>query len=241
MTNALDSTEVGRPAGTGVLVATCVSTLVVNANTSAVTILLPAIAEDVNALDQHAAMGSHRLLARRRGVHRHVGCPGRRVRSPQGVPRRPVAVHRVVRPHRPVGHPGRRDRRPLHPGRGRLHHPRLGIEPADGGVVRIRTTASCVALGRGISRRGRGRSACRWAARRLDGLAGFVLDRRCDRSMPHSCDAEVDRGVPRSESPTFDRLVRHGAGGHDPCAVDLGSDEGLRMGLDLSGESCCAC
>ena len=33
----------------GVLAATCVSTLVVNANTSAVTILLPAIAEDVNA------------------------------------------------------------------------------------------------------------------------------------------------------------------------------------------------
>ena len=43
------STEVGQAAATGVLVATCVSTLVVNANTSAVTILLPAIAEDVNA------------------------------------------------------------------------------------------------------------------------------------------------------------------------------------------------
>jgi MFS family permease len=36
-------------AGTGVLAATCVSTLVVNANTSAVTILLPAISEDVGA------------------------------------------------------------------------------------------------------------------------------------------------------------------------------------------------
>ena len=49
MTSAVQATDVGRPAGMGVLVATCVSTLVVNANTSAVTILLPAIAEDVDA------------------------------------------------------------------------------------------------------------------------------------------------------------------------------------------------
>jgi EmrB/QacA subfamily drug resistance transporter len=49
MTRALQSTEIDRPAGRGVLVVTCVSTLVVNANTSAVTILLPAIAEDIDA------------------------------------------------------------------------------------------------------------------------------------------------------------------------------------------------
>ena len=36
----------GKAAGLGVLIAACVSTLVVNANTSAVTILLPAISED---------------------------------------------------------------------------------------------------------------------------------------------------------------------------------------------------
>jgi MFS family permease len=41
--------EPGRPAAAGVLAAACVSTLVVNANTSAVTILLPAISEDVDA------------------------------------------------------------------------------------------------------------------------------------------------------------------------------------------------
>jgi EmrB/QacA subfamily drug resistance transporter len=40
--------RVGR-VGTGVLVATCVSTLVVNANTSAVAILLPAISEDTGS------------------------------------------------------------------------------------------------------------------------------------------------------------------------------------------------
>ena len=39
----------GKAAGLGVLVAACVSTLVVNANTSAVTILLPAISKDVGA------------------------------------------------------------------------------------------------------------------------------------------------------------------------------------------------
>ena len=49
MNSAVDFAATGRPAGMGVLVATCVSTLIVNANTSAVTILLPAIAEDVNA------------------------------------------------------------------------------------------------------------------------------------------------------------------------------------------------
>src|SRR5215470_15273889 len=38
-----------RAAGLGVLAAACVSALVVNANTSAVTILLPSISEDVHA------------------------------------------------------------------------------------------------------------------------------------------------------------------------------------------------
>ena len=41
--------EPDRPAARGVLIAACVSALVVNANTSAVTILLPSISEDVGA------------------------------------------------------------------------------------------------------------------------------------------------------------------------------------------------
>src|SRR5690242_6299084 len=40
---------VARKAGLGVLTAACVSALVVNANTSAVTILLPAISKDTGA------------------------------------------------------------------------------------------------------------------------------------------------------------------------------------------------
>jgi len=43
----------GRSAGLGVLLVACVSALVVNANTSAVTILLPAISQDLGApIDQ---------------------------------------------------------------------------------------------------------------------------------------------------------------------------------------------
>ena len=49
MAGAEPETKVDRSAGAGVLVAACVSALVVNANTSAVTILLPAISEDVGA------------------------------------------------------------------------------------------------------------------------------------------------------------------------------------------------
>jgi EmrB/QacA subfamily drug resistance transporter len=46
---AASAPDAGRKAGTGVLAAACVSALVVNANTSAVTILLPAISEDTGA------------------------------------------------------------------------------------------------------------------------------------------------------------------------------------------------
>ncbi|HEY7198442.1 MAG TPA: MFS transporter [Gaiellaceae bacterium] len=45
----LGAPPAGRPAGLGVLAAACVSALVVNANTSAVTILLPAISKDLDA------------------------------------------------------------------------------------------------------------------------------------------------------------------------------------------------
>src|SRR4029453_2984642 len=48
MTGPIAATDAGRSAGVGVLLAACVSALVVNANTSAATILLPAISEDLN-------------------------------------------------------------------------------------------------------------------------------------------------------------------------------------------------
>ncbi|SOD74907.1 EmrB/QacA subfamily drug resistance transporter [Jatrophihabitans sp. GAS493] len=49
MTAASPTAEAGTAAHWGVLTAACVSALVVNANTSAVTILLPAISDDLNA------------------------------------------------------------------------------------------------------------------------------------------------------------------------------------------------
>ena len=49
MTGARASADPGRRAGWGVLIAACVSALVVNANTSAVTILLPAMSKDLGA------------------------------------------------------------------------------------------------------------------------------------------------------------------------------------------------
>src|SRR5690349_19216335 len=45
----MSEAAVERVAGKGVLAAACISALVVNANTSAVTILLPSISEDVGA------------------------------------------------------------------------------------------------------------------------------------------------------------------------------------------------
>jgi hypothetical protein len=50
----------------GVLAATCISTLVVNANTSAVSILLPAISADTG-------MSVDRVLAGWCGGHHHLG------------------------------------------------------------------------------------------------------------------------------------------------------------------------
>ena len=49
MTATRSTATAGRAAGLGVLTAACVSALVVNANTSAVTILLPAISDDLHA------------------------------------------------------------------------------------------------------------------------------------------------------------------------------------------------
>lgn len=46
MSASATSTPAGRKAGLGVLLVTCISALIVNANTSAVSILLPAISED---------------------------------------------------------------------------------------------------------------------------------------------------------------------------------------------------
>ena len=55
-------TQPDRPAALGVLAAACVSALVVNANTSAVTILLPSISRDTHSVSPTRAM---QILLRR--------------------------------------------------------------------------------------------------------------------------------------------------------------------------------
>ena len=64
----------------GVLAATCISTLVVNANTSAVSILLPAISEDTGTSLEHPAVGGDRLLPGGGRGHHHHRLAGRRLR-----------------------------------------------------------------------------------------------------------------------------------------------------------------
>ena len=163
-------------------------------------------------LGQHPAMGGDRLLAGRRGVHRHVRCVGRRVRASQDLPRRPAAVHRVLRPDRALRHPDRRDPRALHPGCRRLDDPGVRTEPADGGVARVRAAAGGLAVGRSVCGRGRRRTARRWSARRLDRLAGTVLDRRRYRRGLHPGD-DASRSRNRAT-----RTVRGRSTGSAPCS-----------------------
>ena len=112
-----------RPAARGVLLAACVSALVVNANTSAVTILLPSISEDVGS-------PARAVLDRRRdrgGVHPRGAAQRRGVARP-----RPVALDRLGR-HGAGGGRARPDRARAQQGR------RLGLDAA--------ATLGCLALG----------------------------------------------------------------------------------------------
>ena len=95
--------EVGqqaRAAAGGVLAATCISTLVVNANTSAVSILLPAISEDTGmsvdtlqwAVTGYSLVGAAVIIT--------SGLAGRRLRPEADLPARPAAVRGLLRPDR---------------------------------------------------------------------------------------------------------------------------------------------
>ena len=88
MAETNDTTAAVPKTPLGVMVVACVSTLIVNANTSAVTILLPEISEDVGtpvSVLQWAVTG---YLLVGRCLHRDVGRARRRVRTAQGVRRR---------------------------------------------------------------------------------------------------------------------------------------------------------
>ena len=110
-----------------------------------------------------APVGGHGLLAGRRGGDRDLGRAGRRLRPPQGVPRRPGAVHRLVRADRAVDERRGRDRRADDPGRVGRDDPRLRHEPALGRGLRRRAAEGDHATG-GPRPRPAARSARCWAA-----------------------------------------------------------------------------
>ena len=201
-----------RPAGGGVLAAACVSALVVNANTSAVTILLPSISKDVDApvAQLQWAVTGYSLVGA--AVIVTSGALGDVLRAPQGVPRRPRAVHRLVRADRAVDGRRRRGRRADDPGRVGRDDPRLRHEPAVGRGVRRRAAEGDHAVGRGVGGRRRARPAAS-AACSSTPPAG----RACSGSTRRSRLACVPltlrtvAGVARSVQAALDRLGRHGA------------------------------
>ena len=172
----------------GVLAATCISTLVVNANTSAVSILLPAISEDtgmsVNTL-QWAVTGYSLVGAAVIITSGSLGDVFGRKRIFQLGLLLFVASCVLIALSQSGGMviAG-----PAHPGRVGSHDPRLRPEPAVGRQRRARRTAARrVAVGsRGRGRRSR-RAAARRPARRHHRMAGPVLDRRRRRGRCAWC------------------------------------------------------
>ena len=148
----MSSTEVASRAR-GVLLVTCLSTLVVNANTSAVSILLPAISADTGmdvttlqwAVTGYSLVGAATIVT--------SGSLGDVFGQETHLPARPAAVHRLVRADRALRLGRHGDRRALHPGRIGRDDPGLWAQPADGGHPRRRQAAGSLALGRGGRRR----------------------------------------------------------------------------------------
>jgi Major Facilitator Superfamily len=183
-----------RPAGAGVLAAACISALIVNANTSAVTILLPAISKDVGApvaqlqwavtgyslvgaavIVTSGALGD--VFGRRRlflaGLALFIASCVLIALSTSGAG---VVIGRMIR------RLGRDD-------------PGLRDEPAVRRRVGRRADARDNHLGGGIRGWCGGGAVDRWRARRPDRLAGAVLDRCGDRCRVRAADAQDRPGA----------------------------------------------
>ena len=193
------------------LLAACVSALVVNANTSAVTILLPAISEDVGApvaqlqwavtgyslvgaavIVTSGALGD--VLGRRKiflaGLVLFIASCALIALSTGGAG---VIAGRMIQ--------GAAGATILACGMSLLSVASSGAAPDEGDH----------AVGRGVGGRRRARAAGRRRARRLHRLAGPVLDRRRHRRRVHPAHADHRRGVARPEPVALDRLGRHRA------------------------------
>ena len=217
----------------GVLVATSLATLVVNANTSAVSILLPSISEDVGtSVDtlQWAVTG-YSLVGR--GRDRDLGVARRRVRPQEGVPRRPVPLHRVVRAARAVQQRCGSHRRADDPGSRRRDAARLRPEPAVGGQQRPGAAAGGVDLGWGLGGRRGGRPVDRRSAGGHHRLAGAVLARRRHRRGVRLHRAGHHHRVARPEPAALHRHRRHAADRRGAGAARAGAQRGRRLGLGV--------
>ena len=130
-----------------VLFAACLSTLVVNANTSAVSILLPAISEDTGmsletlqwAVTGYSLVGAAVIVTS--GALGDVF--GRRLLFLIGI----ALVRRLVRLHRSFDQRRGGDHRPLHPGRVRRDDPRLRTQPHLGRVLGAEQTRAVALWG----------------------------------------------------------------------------------------------
>ena len=181
----MSATDVVTSRARGVLIVTCLSTLVVNANTSAVSILLPAISDDTGmdvttlqwAVTGYSLVGAATIVTsgslgdvfgRKRvfqlGLVLFVASCVLIALSDSGGA---VIAGRCIQ------------------GASGCDDPGLRAQPADRGQPRGGQAARGLALGCGGRRRRRGRATARWCAGRGDGLAGAVLDRRGRRAGVH--------------------------------------------------------
>ena len=229
--------EPDRPAARGVLLAACVSALVVNANTSAVTILLPAISKDVDApVDQlqwavtgYSLVGAAVIVTS--GALGDVF--GRRKVFLGGLALFIASCALIALSTSAAGVIG-----------GRMIQGASGATILACGMSLLSVAASgagqlkAITLLGGRVRGGwRARPAARRRARRHHGLAGPVLDRRGDRGRLHPADAAQRRGVARSGQAALDRLRRHRPGRADAGARDPRAQRGQRLGLGVGGHA----
>ena len=173
------TTDVSRKAGGGVLAAACISALVVNANTSAVTILLPAISEDTGssvAQLQWAVTGYMLVGAALIVTSGALGdVLGRRRVFMAGL----LALHRLVCADRAFRQRHGRDHRTHDSGRCGLDDSRLRHEPPVSCGFGCSADEGDHALGSSVRRRRRARSTAQ-AASSSSSRAG----RGCSGSTP---------------------------------------------------------
>ena len=235
MTGAIESTEqAGIPAGMGVMVATCVSTLIVNANTSAVTILLPAICRG------RQRSRSARCNGRSRGTRWSAPrSSSRRVRLGDVFGRRKIFVGGLLLFIASCVLIALSDTQTgviL----GRCIQGAAGSTILASGLSLLTVASSGaerlggIALRRGVG----GRCRCRpTRGRRCSSTR--PAGRGCSGSAPRSQHVDpdhvaLDRGVSRPDSVALDRLVRHVLIATILAPLYPRRVEGRRLGLDVT-------